>query len=492
MKNYNLYFLFLLCFCNACSSKPIIIGEFSNDSIEIFPNYKEVTIPPNIAPLNFLVSPTLLGDDFELRAQFRSKTNYFEVKGQKGEFIIPERKWRKIIQSAMGDKLEITICRKENDQWISFSPFSIYVAPERIDPYMAYRLIMPGYELWNKMGIYQRELESYNECTILENSQTQNNCMNCHSFCMQNPEKMLLHLRDKLPGTILVNNGKLERLDTQTPQTLSSLVYPSWHPSGKYVAFSVNNTKQAFHVNDRNRIEVYDEASDVVIYDVDKHEIVTCFELSSTNSFETFPTFSPDGRMLYFCSALSQKMPDEYSEVKYSLCSISFDSHRRSFGNVVDTLYNSSTAGKSASFPRVSPDGRHLMFTLSSYGNFSIWHKDADLYLIDLENNSYRDLAEVNSNDVESYHSWSSNSRWFTFSSRRLDGLYTHPYIAYIGKDGTVGKPFVLPQKNPRFYNEFMASFNIPEFITGKVKQSGRSIALKAKEESLKVRFSNE
>ena len=90
---------------------------------------------------------------------------------------------------------------------------------------------------------------------------------------------------------------------------------------------------------------------------------------------------------------------------------------------------------------------------------------------------------DVYKRQVESYHSWSSNSRWFVFSSRRIDGLYTRPYIAYVDEDGKVGKPFLLPQKDAGFYQSFMKSFNIPEFITGKVKVRGRVLAIKAKED---------
>ena len=50
-----------------------------------------------------------------------------------------------------------------------------------------------------------------------------------------------------------------------------------------------------------------------------------------------------------------------------------------------------------------------------------------------------------------------------------MDGLYTRPYIAYVHADGTVGKPFVLPQAKGDFYDKFMNSYNIPELIKGKV-----------------------
>jgi Tol biopolymer transport system component len=347
---------------------------------------------------------------------------------------------------------------------------------------LAYRLIPPGYELWDEMGIYQRNLTNFDETPIIENTSTKKNCVNCHSFCMQDPDKMLLHMREKVAGTIMITDGKAEKLNTKTDQTVSALVYPSWHPSGKYVAFSTNTTNQAFHVNDRNRIEVYDTESDVVVYDVNKKEIITTEALFSKNAFETFPTFSPDGKTLYFCTAVADTMPIKYRSIKYNLCSISFDPDNRTFGNEVDTLFNAAAIDKTISFPRVSPDGRFLMFTLFDYGNFSIWHKEADLYIMDLMSGEIKPLDAVNSDDTESYHSWSSNSRWFVFSSRRHDGLYTHPYIAHIDEKGNVSKPFMLPQKDAEFYFKFMKSFNIPEMVKGKVKKSPREIALTAKD----------
>ena len=126
--------------------------------------------------------------------------------------------------------------------------------------------------------------------------------------------------------------------------------------------------------------------------------------------------------------------------------------------------------GKSISFARPSPDGKYIMFTLSDYGNFSIWHKEADLWLYDLKDGSLREMKEVNSDDVESYHSWSSEGTWFVFSSRRLDGLYTRPFFASIDKEGNITKPFLLPQCKPlEFYNMNLYSYNVPEFITEKV-----------------------
>ena len=480
-----LFCIFLLLLEGCSSNQPPAVSGQIDELPTIYPDYIDVTIPQSIAPLNFAVQT-----EGKACAVFTTEGYAFTVYASNGAFSIPDTDWEKLLTAAKGKQVEVSVLTEEKGKWNAFLPFHIRVSEDPIDPYIAYRLIDPGYQLWNEMGIYQRELSSFDQEPILENRLTDNNCMNCHSFCMQNPEKMLFHMRETYSCTLLIDGDKVEKLNTKTDQTLSPLVYPSWHPSGKYVAFSVNKTKQAFHMNDRNRVEVFDSASDVVVLGKEKNEIVTSPLLSSEGAFETFPTFSPDGNTLYFCSAKARTMPKEYDQVRYDLCSVSFDPATRRFGTVVDTLYKASEIDKSVSFPRVSPDGKYLLYTLSGYGNFSIWHKDADLYMIDLSTLQSYPLEAANSDDVESYHSWSSDSRWIVFSSRRMDGLYTRPFIAYIDEKGQACKPFLLPQKDTDFYFRFMKSYNIPEFITGEVKRQGRALAVKAKEDKgVDVRF---
>jgi len=206
----------------------------------------------------------------------------------------------------------------------------------------------------------------------------------------------------------------------------------------------------------------------------------------SKRSFETFPTFSADGKTLYFCTAKATLVPDSLHNLQYNLCSISFDPSLKSFGNRVDTIVNAELKNRSVSFPRVSPDGKYLLCTLSSYGTFPVWHKDADLYLIDLANLEGKYPENMNSEYAESYHSWSSNSRWIVFSSRRLDGLYTRPFIVYINENGETAKPFLLPQKRiASYYTELMKSYNIPEFVSGKIENKSYPIMKKAKESEM-------
>ena len=460
MKKITVLLQFLFIVSLACArTSPVIT-----------PDLDGVTIPANIAPLHFRVEGAPRG----CVAEFCAGSMSVRVKARRdGLVAIRSRVWRKLTAEASGASMEVRLSWREADTRTECDPVVIYVSKDRIDPVVAYRLIEPGYELWHNLGLYQRSLETFRERAIITNDRTDGACMNCHSFCNRDPERFLFHMRAKLGGTYLCSGGTVEKLNTKTDQTISALVYPSWHPSGRFVAFSVNNTYQSFHTTDANRIEVFDKASDVVVYDVEKHENVTSPALSSENRFETFPTFSPDGRTLYFCSAPSREMPEDFDKVVYNLCSIAFNPDSCTFGDEIKTLYE----GPSVSFPRVSPDGRFLMMTLASYGNFSIWHKDADLALLDLSGGTVKPLAALNSDDVESYHSWSSEGRWVVFSSRRDDGLYTRLYIAHIDGDGLASKPFPLPQRDPAFYDSFMKSYNIPEFVSGPVTVSAGRIS---------------
>lgn len=479
-------YCFLMIFLSACTSSVQVRTRWQKSS-PLAQEYAGVVLPYNIAPLNFFI-PSVGNKEAVVLTYGEHRLTVFCREGA----CVPDLKeWKKLLADAKGQQIGVEHCvQTEEGEWAAYQKFMINVAEEPIDPYVAYRLIPPGYEVWNEMGIYQRNLENFEEKAVLTNRQTGHNCMNCHSFCMQSPDNMLLHLRGKHAGTLLTVQGKVVKLDTKTNWTISSLVYPYWHPEGNFIACSVNDTKQFFHTHHVNRIEVLDYKSDVVVYDVRRNELFTAPALFDEECMETFPTFSADGKKLYFCTAPVKPMPDHYDKVRYHLCSIDFDAEHRTFGEQVDTLYQAEANGKSVSFPRVSPDGRYLLMTLSDFGNFSIWHQEADLWMIDLKNNILQKMDEWNSDSVESYHSWSSNSRWVIFSSRRGDGLYTRLYIAYLDKNGKASKPFVLPQKRGRFYQRFMYSYNIPELLKGPVETENRQLVRSAlDEETLKIKM---
>lgn len=448
--------------CNHQVESPQLVDKFP----PIYPDYVGVTVPASIAPLNF----NLQVEDYDRLDVLISGKGSESIHLNAEDVSIPGDEWKNLLKNNIGGKLIVTVCVKKNNKWTQYKSFPIYVSQYPIDYGLVYRLLAPGYEIYSKMGIYQRELSSFKQTALYENSMVYGSCVNCHSFNKTNPNFFSLHFRGSNGATYVCENQKTAFLNTKTDSTIGSFVYPYWHPSGKYIAYSVNTTRQVFHTARDKRIEVIDLASDIIVYNPETNETIISPELK-TDDFETFPAFSPDGKTLYFCSARKKELPKEYEDVKYSLCKISFDPATGTLGKTVDTLISANKTNKSIVFPRPSFDGKYLMFTMIDYGNFSIWHKEADLWLYNIKDGTYRKLDEVNSNDTESYHNWSSNSHWFVFSSRRGGGLYTRLYIASIDDNGKISKPFMLPQEKPyTYYDRLIYSYNIPEFVSSPVK----------------------
>jgi hypothetical protein len=462
-------FTFLPLFFSACTET---VSDAKQETVQpqIYPDYLDVTIPVNIAPLCFnMADETALCIDAVITDKHGHRLH---SQGEESvDFDLDD--WHTLLGQNAGDSLSVTVSAKYNDGWHTYRPFSIFVSSDSIDYGICYRLIEPGYEVWSKMGIYERDLSSFDERALIENTQFEG-CVNCHSFNRGNPADMSLHIRGPHGATLLrQNDGPITAYNTKTDQTLGLCVYPYWHPSGRYIAYSTNTTRQLFHSADPNRIEVFDEASDLQVYDVEKNELLLSPLLKQDSIYETFPVFSADGRTLYFCAA--QALPEDshaLDSIHYNLCRIDFDPATGQFGDRIETVVDAK--GKSISFPRPSYDGRFLCYTLSDYGQFSIWHHEADLYLLDLSTGESRPMTKANSEDTESFHNWSTNSRWLVLSSRRDDGLYTRPYFCHVDAKGNVSKAFMLPQRNPRrFYRKRFFSFNVPDFIIAPIHFDG-------------------
>lgn len=464
MKRIIYTLLSIMLLLTSCATESVKDAKKEAALPHIYPDYLGVTIPVNIAPLCFsMADETAQRVDATVTDRHG---NSLQAQGDEYvDFDIDD--WHSLLDQNRGDSLNVTVSAKYEDGWHTYRSFSIYVSKDSIDYGICYRLIEPGYEVWSMMGIYERDLSSFDERALIENTQFEG-CVNCHSFNRANPADMSLHIRGPHGATLLRHDGgPLEAYDTKTSQTLGLCVYPYWHPSGRYVAYSTNTTSQAFHTAGKNRVEVYDSASDILVYDVSSNKVIFSPLLKRDDANETYPVFSADGRSLYFCS--SRTISDDKLSIDslyYDLCRIDFYPETGSFGNHVDTIVNAEAQHKSVSFPRPSYDGRFLCYTLSDYGQFSIWHHEADLYLLDLRTGESKPMAGANSKDTESFHNWSSNSRWMVLSSRRDDGLFTRPYFCHVDSKGRVGKAFMLPQKNPhRFYRGLFLSYNVPDFI---------------------------
>lgn len=447
--------------------------EYEDTYPTIFPDYTFTAIPYNIAPLNFEVK----GAD-AVRADFKCEGQSLLTVSGKRAIEIPQDQWREMLHQRKGQQLEVEVSmwNAAHTEGVRYKSFVIDVSPDAVDEWMAYRLIEPGYEGWSRMGIYQRSLTSFEEKELVTNRVNQKGCVNCHSFHQYSPNRLMFHARGQGGGTVIVNDGKVEKVELNKIGPKKNGTYPMWHPGGRYIVFSFNDTNQSFFSEGEKPLEVYDLQSDLILYDTQTRQVLTDARFVGEERWETFPGWSPDGKSLYYCAAVPQKMPMEYKQLHYALCRVGFDEVTGQFGQRIDTLYSPSVRGGSVSFPRISPDGNYLLYTEAACGTFPIWHKEANLRMFRLADAEEINVDLLNSEDTESYHAWSSNGRWILFSSRRIDGRYTRLFMAWMDKEGKLYKPFLLPQQHPEHNTLRMKSYNIPEFIKGEVHISQKEL----------------
>ena len=478
---------------SSCGHHPAVPAGASEVSVlpPIFPDYCDVTVPCNIAPLNFM----LPADEYEacvarftVGGDLQSPHGQQRTYGNGVKVQIPEKEWHAMLDAAKGKSMKVEVWGRKAGGWTAFRPFEIHVAEEPIDGYISYRLIEPTYVAWSYMEIAQRDLASFEESQIFNNEVTcidreKGQCLNCHSYQNYKTDNMLFHVRLSNAGTVIVNNGKVSKRNLKRDYTISGGVYPSWHPTAKLIAFSTNKTRQAFHTQNHNKIEVYDEASDLILYDVETDSVSVVS--ADTTLLEVYPTWSPDGKYLYYCKTMP--LPEEmrnkdirttFPKIQYNLYRRSFDIKSHDFGEE-ELVYDAVSQDKSATLPRISPDGRYLMFAEGRYGCFHSRHEEADIVCIPLsgdsalvEKGSALDFTLVNSKGYsESYPTWSSNGHWIMVASRRDDSNYSRVYFTYFN-NGKAEKAFMLPQEDPEHNTFLLKSYNRPEFMVEPVKIS--------------------
>ena len=490
------------------------------------PDYAGVTVPPNICPLRFVVAEK--GVKYCVRIAGEDGTPV-EVFSRTPGIVVPASGWRELLAANVGRALTTTVFVKDADAgWRRYPDFTINVAEDPIDRYLVYRE-MPTYNIiWKDMGLYERDLEGYAVRPVLQNRNFGFGCCNCHTFSdgtkhvAMNVRGGPGHLRG---GLLIAQDGKIGRVvDTRTAFNPIPAVYLSWHPSGKAVVFSTNSINQSFHASGEER-HSFDRLSDLGVYLVEKNLVSTDLKVAAATCLEDSPCFSHDGSVVYYVSAgvendekeqrkiradarkagkpIERHKPyfkdEKYRERRYDLMRVSYDVEKNAWGEpelLLSCDPQRAATGKargritipealksiqhSIAKPIPSPDGNWLLFCVCDFGNFPVYQETSDLYLLDLRTNEARSLGEgVNSPHAESWHAWSSNSRWIVFSSKRPDGLVARPHFAHVDADGNVSKPFVLPQKDPAFYDGYIRTFNVPVLIPEPVPFSQRQ-ALRA------------
>ena len=400
MRNKIKYLLFAFLACQmlpGCGGPDLVTAvDGSEGPLVIYPDYKDVTIPTSIAPLNFRYA---MPEVRHARTTFILGDKSVTLRGTEVEWRLGQ--WKAFLADAAGQTVTVKAEAVVNGQKVS-DQWSIFVSEDPMDGWLTYRLIEPSYQMYNEVSIRERCVETFEETVLCDHRVTDNACMNCHVHGQSRGDYSLYYIRGPQGGSILNQNGKLRKLSLKTDDMLSATVYGELHPDGRFGVFSTNIILPSFHTLTGMRMEVFDTGSDLTVADFENNRMINVPHVARSDKFETFPCFSADGHSVYYC-------------------------------------------------------------VVADYGTFPLFHPECALYLADLQSGEIRPMNEIKGNKSDSYHSWSSNSRWFVFASKRGDGQYGKPYFCHLDADGRTTKPFVLPQESSRFYLYNLKSFNVPD-----------------------------
>ena len=482
MRHYQ-YLIAILILTVSCTAELPKDAMQTQEPVNVFPDNNGATLPPNIAPMNLRIDTE--GEDYITHIYTKADTDGIITEGKETDIDID--RWHKLLQGAKGDTIYTTVYVKANGRWTQYPALKNPVVEEEVDPYISYRLIQPSYVDYEDIYICQRRMSDFEEKVIYDNRNfsvdaATGQCVNCHAYQDYNRTgRMQMHLRQHQGGTLIIDGKERRKMNLKTDSTLSAGVYPAWHPTLPLIAYSVNSTGQVFHTRNTQKVEVIDYGSDLILFDMNTNKVydIDC----DPDEYETFPAWAPDGQTLYFCAAHYEQQTDNidneldncYDSLRYNIYSRPYNPQTMKFGDK-RTVLNAVGIQKSASLPRVSPDGKYLLFTLGDYGQFHIWHHSARLCLMPCDSIANHPQGNVPfavlDDQQASYHSWSSNGRWIMFTSRRFDGNYTRLYFAYFDLNGKMHKPFMLPQKRPTYNDELFRSYNVPEWMVEPVQAS--------------------
>jgi Tfp pilus assembly protein PilF len=328
------------------------------------------------------------------------------------------------------------------------------------------------YIKWRMRDISRRESK-----VVLDNMPT---CANCHTFSRDGGwlgmdidgtqgdkgaygiQKVTRNMVYKRENIVSWNYDFKEKKSIKpTFGFLSSMA-----PDGEHVVSTVEEELFVVGYLDQAFLQVFYPTRGILAYYSKKRDEVK--SLPGANDWDYVhcsPTWTPDGKEIIFSRAKAkdpftrdQKMPakandPEETEIQYDLYRMPFNNGR---GGKAVPVKGASFNGKSNNFAKVSPDGKWIVWVQCRNG--LLMRPDSKLWIVPARGGGPR-LMKCNTWRMNSWHSWSPNSRWLVFSSKK-NTIYTQMFLTHIDENGMDSPPILIP--NSTADNR---AVNIPEFM---------------------------
>jgi tetratricopeptide (TPR) repeat protein/Tol biopolymer transport system component len=328
-----------------------------------------------------------------------------------------------------------------------------------------------------------RSIDTLKSKVVLEGIHS---CANCHSFSndgktlgmdMDGPrnDKGLYALAPVRKQMTIRNTDIVNWNPSEEHQFQSNRVafMSQVSPDGKYVLTMLTAANQPAQNNyfvanfsDYRFLQVFYPTRGVLAwYDRATGQRYTLPGADDPNYVQTGGVWSPDGKYVVFARAKAQDpYPLGFKQAKFANdpneLQIQYDLYRVPFnkgkGGKAEPIEGASNNGMSNSFPKISPDGRWLVFVQARNG--LLMRPDSQLYIVPTQGGTARRL-NANMYPMNSWHSWSPNGRWLVFSSKSR-GPYTKMFLTHMDENGNDSPAILIDEATAA-----NRAVNIPEFV---------------------------
>jgi hypothetical protein len=244
-------------------------------------------------------------------------------------------------------------------------------------------------------------------------------------------------------------------------------------PDGKYAISTVKDREVIVQIDNLEFSQLFFPIKGILaVYNRERKTFSSLPGADDPQYVQSNPSWSPDGKYVVFARGRVPKLgkvdakdsfavlPEELDKYVTRSEKFLFDLYRVPFndgeGGKAEPLRGASDNGLSNYFAKYSPDGKWIVFCRAE--SFMLLQPDSEMYIIPAEGGEPRRL-KANTRRMNSWHTWSPNSRWLAFASK-VNGPYTQLFLTHIDEQGESTPPVELAN-----FTSADRAANIPEFV---------------------------